>query len=224
MNTLQETIVKPSIIVKNKSKSFGIDRRKRDSLFDRSKRVNIRDPTEISTIDRSVLPTYFATKTINGYLGSIKDRTSILDEQRMGLQYKKYPDGTAMIYDFGYNKKYKVTPHGRSSGFRYRTYAKRSKEDKADDFTDIAERTQVFTNTKEYPVIGRNHIYYTPDAKTYAYKIEALTNPQGFNPYAQNNPLLMYNNPVTMGNNINITTKDTSGSLENDTKEPTENN
>ena len=223
MNTLQETIVKPSIIVKNKSKSFGIDRRKRDSLFDRSKRVNIRDPTEISTIDRSVLPTYFATKTINDYLGSIKDRTSILDEQRMGLQYKTDSYGIAMIYDFGYNKKYKVTSTKCPVGFRYRTYAKGSK-DKVDDFTDIAERTQVFTNTKEYPVIGRNHIFYTPNAKTYAYHIEALTNPQGFNPYAQNNPLLMYNNPVTMGNNINITTQDTSGSLENDTKEPTENN
>lgn len=219
---MEETIVKPTITIKNKSKSFGIDRRKRDSLFDRSKRVNIRDPTEISTIDRSVLPTYFATKTINDYLGSIKDRSSILDEQRMGLQYKRYPNDTAMIYDFGYNKKYKVTSFNSPSGFRYRTYAKY--REKVDDFTDIAERTQVFTNTREYPVIGRNHIYYTPDAKTYAYKIEALTNPQGFNPYAQNNPLLMYNNPVTMGNNINIINKDTSGSLEDDTEEPTENN
>ena len=220
---MEETIVKPTITIKNKSKSFGIDRRKRDSLFDRSKRVNIRDPTEISTIDRSVLPTYFATKTINDYLGSIKDRTSILDEQRMGLQYKKYSNSTAMIYDFGYNKKYKVTIINCPVGFRYRTYAKGANA-KADDFTDITERTQVFTNTREYPVIGRNQIFYTPKAKTYAYHLEALTNPQGFNPYVQNNPLLMYNNPLTMGNNINITTQDTSGSLENDTKEPTENN
>lgn len=199
MNYIQETIVNPKMSIKNKSTSFGIERPKIDSLYDRSKRVLVRDPTEVSTIDRKMLPNYFASKQMEGYINKV-NRNLVADQQRMGMQYEKINRNSAIVYDFDYNVKYHVTSRLSSKalqGFKFRTYTGRSSV--VEEFVDTVERSRIFRNPREYPPIARDQIYYDKKSNAYKFHIQPITNPQGFNPFilqanAYDSANQMYNN------------------------------
>lgn len=160
-NLIQEpvrnTIIQPTLKgskIGNTASRLRPKSKKSISNFDKSSMYKIQDPIEMSTVTRRYFDNLASKKIIEGIIKRQNAMTP--DNERIGLKYIRLDNNSFKVYDF----EYKISFFIRSvKGVKnYATYDKKNKEfGKYDDFSDINERTKVFTSD-EYRYISRDEI------------------------------------------------------------------
>ena len=160
-NLIQEpvrnTIIQPTLKgtkIGNTASRLRPKSKKSLSNFDKSSMYKIQDPIEMSTVTRRYFDDLASKKIIEGIIKRQNAMTP--DNERIGLRYKRVDKNSFKVYDFEYKISFYI--HSVRGVKKFATYAKNHNDyGKFDDFSDINERTKVFTSN-EYRYIDRDEI------------------------------------------------------------------